>query len=147
VYERDANTQRHTNDTAGLCAICRDPSRDSSIIAVVEKETDLVTIEKTKKYHGLYHVLGGTLSPLDDAENREKIEKLISRIKKSALPVKEVILALGLTAEGDFTAMELEKALRDLDVKISRLGRGLPRGAEVEFADEETIASALEGRK
>ncbi|MBI2633759.1 MAG: recombination protein RecR [Parcubacteria group bacterium] len=130
-----------------VCHICRDANRDRSLIAVVEKETDLITIEKTKRFHGLYHVLGGTISPLEVENKNLKIPELIERIKKSSSPVKEVILALSPTSEGDLTSFEIEKALSGLDVKITRLGRGLPRGAEVEFADEETIGAALDGRR
>lgn len=137
-----------SDESGGLCNICRDPKRDATILAVVEKETDLVTIEKTKKFHGLYHVLGGTMSPLrDKQENQLTIRALQERLEKNQPHFQEVILALSPTTAGDYTATEIEKILKPSGIKITRLGRGLPRGSEVEFADEDTISSAIEGRK
>lgn len=135
----------------GLCDICRDPSRNQNSIAVVEKETDLVTIEKTKKFRGLYHVLGGVLLPIskssieDEKLARARLRVLEERLKTGNF--EEVILALSPTTAGDYTTQEIERALKPLGVKITRLAMGLPRGAEVEFTDEDTLASALEGRK
>lgn len=130
-----------------LCHICRDATRDHATIAVVEKETDLVTIEKSKKYRGLYHILGGTLSPVETAKDDPRLQNLAQRIKNSPTSIGEVILALSATSDGDYTALELERALSPLGAKITRLGRGIPRGGELEFADEDTIAGALEGRR
>jgi len=130
----------------GLCEICRDPRRDKSLICVVEKEIDMIPIEKTKKYQGLYFILGGTISTLKKEDIKKiKAEELLERAKKPE--VKEVILALNPTTEGEATLLYLERLLKPLNKKITRLGRGLPLGAELEYADEETLGSALEGRK
>jgi recombination protein RecR len=136
-----------------LCEICRNPQRDHLIICVVEKETDLISIEKTNKYKGVYHILGGLLSDIDENKKREiNIIPLIERIKKSfknKKPIKEIILALSPTSEGNLTIYYLEKTIKDLklNIKITKLARGLPHGGEVEFADSETLINALEGRK
>jgi len=136
-----------------LCQICSDPLRDKSLICVVEKEQDLDTIEKTKRYKGYYFILGGTVSRLKKEEiEKLRIKELISRIKSPEKfeikgNFKEIILALNPTTEGQATALYLERKLKDFDKKISRLGRGLPIGAELEYADEETLSSALESRR
>jgi recombination protein RecR len=136
-----------------LCQICSDPLRDKSLLCVVEKEQDLVSIEKTKKYKGLYFILGGLVSRLKKEEiEKLRIKELILRIKNPEkfgikANFKEIILALNPTTEGEATALYLERKLKDFGKKISRLGKGLPVGAELEYADEETLRSALEGRK
>lgn len=136
-----------------LCEICRNPQRDHTIICVVEKETDLLSLEKTNKYQGVYHILGGLLSEIDEnAKQKINLQPLLSRIKnsfKTKKPVREVILALSPTSEGNLTTYYLEKNLKNLKLnfKITKLGRGLPHGGEVEFADSETLVNALEGRK
>ena len=136
-----------------LCEICKNPSREKNLLCLVEKESDLISIEKTKKYNGLYFVLGGTVSTLKKEEiERLRVKELIERIKNPEkfgvnADFKEIILALNPTTEGEATALYLERKLKDLGKKISRLGRGLPVGAELEYADEETLGSALEGRK
>lgn len=129
-----------------LCPICRDNSRDKTLLCVVEKETDLILIEKTKKYKGVYFILGGTISGLKK-NDKEKIrtEELKQRVRNGNF--KEVIIALNPTTEGETTALLLERELLPLDVRPTRLGRGLPLGGELEYADEDTLASALEGRK
>ena len=130
-----------------LCSICADSSRDKTLLCVIEKETDLFTLEKTKKYKGLYFILGGTVSTLKKAD----IEKLRTKELKERIEtypgIKEVIIATNPTTEGETTALYLERLLKPLNKKITRLGRGLPVGAELEYADEETLGSALEGRK
>ncbi len=127
-----------------LCEICSDVSRDKTTLCVVEKETDLETIEKTRKYHGLYFILGGTVSKL----TKEDIEKLrIKELQERIGNVKEIIIATNPTTEGEATALYLERLLKPLNVKTTRLGRGLPIGGELEYADEETLASALDNRK
>ena len=129
-----------------LCPICSSQRRNRNIICVVEKETDLLTIENSHQYNGLYHVLGGTISPINpESYKKLRVDSLIERIKKNK--VKEVVIAMNLTTAGELTSMYLEKALKDLKIKISRLGRGLPTGGEIEFADPETIASALKRRE
>jgi len=129
-----------------FCEICRDPARKKELLCVVEKETDLIPIEKTKKYRGLYFILGGTISVLKKEELKKlKIKELLERVKNPE--VKEVIIALNPTAEGEATALYLERQLKPLGKKTTRLGRGLPVGAELEYADDETLSSALESRR
>ncbi|MDP1629223.1 MAG: recombination mediator RecR [bacterium] len=129
-----------------LCSICKDKTRNQTVICVVEKETDLISLEKTKKYNGLYYVLGGQISPLEPESYKQiKIKELIERVKNSK--IKEAILATNPTTEGDLTARYLEKILRPFDLKITRLGRGLPTGGDIEFADQDTLGNALEQRK
>jgi len=146
IKEKDSSDDK-------LCKICNNQRRNQSIICVVEKETDLLSIEKTNKYQGVYHVLGRLLSEIDENKKlRITIPQLLLRIKKSQTsnyPVKEVILALSPTSEGNLTTYSLEKSIKNLDdkIKITRLARGLPQGGEVEFADAETLINALEGRK
>lgn len=138
------------NDGDDQCHFCDDPARDHKTICVVEKETDLATIEKSNVYKGLYHVLGGLFSALDTAIPKNlKMPELISRLenKKGKEKFEEIILALSPTHEGDLTAHYLEKLLRPLKVKVTRLGRGLPYGSDVEFADAQTLSGALESRK
>jgi len=140
------------NNGNDKCHFCDNPGRDHKTICVVEKETDLATIEKSGNYKGLYHVLGGLFSALDTAIPKNlKMPELISRIeenkKNASKSIKEVILALSPTHEGDLTAHYLERLLKPLKVKITRIGRGLPYGADVEFADAQTLSGALESRK
>jgi recombination protein RecR len=136
--------------TEELCPICQDPRRDKNIICLVEKEVDLEAIEKTGKFKGLYFVLGGTISGLEKEKEKERIEerveKLENRIKENS-EIKELILALNPTTEGQSTALWLQRKLKNLGIKITQLGRGLPVGGELEYADEETLSSALESRK
>ncbi len=120
-----------------LCPICRNKTRNKNLLCIVEKETDLNTLEKTKKYNGLYFILGQT--------NTEKLNQLTQRIKKNHL--EEIIIALNPTTQGESEILRLERVLKPLNIKITRLGRGLPVGGELEYADEETLSSALERRK
>ncbi len=137
-----------------LCQICSNPSRDKALLCVIEKETDLISIEKTKKYKGLYFILGGTISTLKKAEvEKLRVKELEERIKNHP-EIKEIILAINPTTEGEATALYLERLLKPWTggelaepKKITRLARGLPVGAELEYADEDTLSSALEGRK
>ncbi|MDI6591808.1 MAG: recombination mediator RecR [Patescibacteria group bacterium] len=137
-----------------LCQICADPSRDKTLLCIVEKESDLISIEKTKKYNGLYFILGGTVSTLKKEDIKKiRTEELLERIKNpekfgiSQADFKELIIATNPTTEGEATALYLERILKPLNKKITRLGRGLPVGGELEYADEETLSSALESRK
>jgi len=137
-----------------LCEICKDPGRDKSLLCIIEKESDLVSLEKTKKYKGLYLILGGTISTLKKSDiEKFRIKEVEERVKKpSAFGIdssefKEIIIAINPTTEGETTALYLERLLKPLGKKITRLGRGLPVGGELEYADEETLSSALEGRK
>jgi recombination protein RecR len=129
-----------------ICEICSDKTRDRSLLCIVEKETDLEAIEKTKKYKGLYFVLGGPISAIKKEELRKlKIKELEERVKDKK--IKEIIIATSLTTEGETLALFLERKLKNSGKKITRLGRGLPTGGELEYADEETLSSALESRK
>lgn len=137
-----------------LCEICSDRTREKTLLCIVEKETDLNSLEKTKKYKGLYFILGGTVSTLKKEDLKKlPIKELLERIKNPEkfgirdAKFKEVILATNPTTEGEATALYLERKLKPLNIKITRLGRGLPVGAELEYADKETLGSAIEGRK
>ncbi len=137
-----------------LCNICSDTKRDKNLLCIVEKETDLISLEKTRRYKGLYFILGGTVSKLKKEDiDKLRIKELIERIKNPLkfgienLKIKEVILAINPTTEGEATILYLERVLKPLGIKTTRLGRGLPLGAELEYADEETLGSALESRK
>lgn len=138
-----------------LCELCRDPKRNQGAILVVEKEVDLENIERTRKYDGFYHVLGGTINPLDSsAPARLHIKELFERIQKLAAAggELEVILATNPTTEGEATALYLERVLGPLKnqqpgLKLSRLGRGLSTGSELEYADDTTVANAILNRK
>jgi recombination protein RecR len=126
------------------CAICANPRRDRSLICVVEEAGDVLALEKTHEFKGLYHVLGGILSPLDGIGPEDlRIKELLARIDGS---VVEVILALNPTVEGEATTIYLTRLLKPLGVKVSRIARGLPVGSNLEYADEATLVRALEGR-
>lgn len=127
------------------CDICKSEKRDKSIICVVEEASDIIAIEKTNEFNGLYHVLGGVLSPLSgtDAESL-KIKELLLRLHDDS--VKEIILALNPDTEGEATSLYLAKILKPLSIKITRIARGLPIGGDLEFADEATIGRAVLGR-
>ncbi len=128
------------------CEICSDTNRDKSIICVVAETKDLIAIEKTREYKGLYHVLQGTLSPLDGIGVEDiRIKELLTRITDEQ--VKEIILALSPSVEGEATSMYLTKLLKPFNVKISRIAFGIPVGSDLEFADEITLAKAIEGRR
>lgn len=128
------------------CPICSDPKRDRSIICVVEEPLDVLAIERTEHYRGLYHVLHGALAPMEGvfAENL-RIAELLRRVEAGG--VQEVILATNPTSEGDYTAAYLLSKLRPLGVRVTRLGRGLPVGGDLEYADQVTLTNALEGRR
>lgn len=127
------------------CHICSNSHRDSSVICVVEQLADLLIIEKTGKYRGLYHVLGGHISPLEDITPESlTIEKLLQRVRGDH--VKEVILATNLNLEGDATALYVHKQLHSLGVRITRLARGLPTGSYLEYANTAIVADAMSGR-
>jgi recombination protein RecR len=128
-----------------LCEICSDKQRDQTLLCVVEKDSDLESIEKTKKYDGRYFVLGGTLSVFKEKEKKIRTKELKILLKNHP-EIKEVILALNLTSEGQITSLYLEKILKKFNVKITHLARGLPRGGELEYADEETLSFAISKR-
>ncbi len=129
-----------------LCDICKDVTRDNSSICVVEDTKDLISIERTGIYHGLYHVLHGVLKPADKVDSVELgINKLINRILSSQ--IKELILATNLTYDGELTAMFIVKELRDKDIKITRIASGLPVGSDIEYADQLTLKKAFKSRE
>jgi recombination protein RecR len=129
-----------------FCEICADKTRDKTLLCVVATEPDLQAIEKTKKYNGLYFILGGTVSTLKIGDLiKLRIKELEERIKQN-LNLKEIILALDQTTEGEATFLYLKRNLTPFNKKITHLGRGLPLGGELEYADDETLSAALEGR-
>ena len=126
------------------CAICSSPKRDNSLVCVVEEPNDVIAVERTNDFKGLYHVLGGSLSPLDGIGPEDlKVKELLERMKGN---VTEVILALNPNVEGEATTIYLAKLMKPLGVRITRIARGLPMGGDLEFADEATLSRALEGR-
>lgn len=128
------------------CVICRDSERDSSRICVVERPSDIVPLERTGKYKGLYHVLHGSISPAQGIGPEElKLRELLTRLDSGT--VKEVILATNPNLEGEATAMYLRRVISSLGMRVSRLARGLPFGAELEYADDVTLSQAIEGRQ
>jgi recombination protein RecR len=128
------------------CLICTDSQRDRSQICVVEEPLDILALERSRSYHGLYHVLHGVISPMDGVGPEDlKVEELLGRLKGGT--VSEVILATNPNLEGEATAMYLNRLLRPLGVRVTRLARGLPTGADLEYADDLTLARAIEGRQ
>jgi recombination protein RecR len=128
------------------CPICEDSRRDSSLICVVERAVDILSVEKSGTFRGRFHVLGGKISPLDGVEPDDlRIADLEKRLTQE--PIKEIIVALGTDVEGDATSSYLAKRLAKTGLKISRIGFGLPAGSGLEFADELTLSRALEGRR
>ncbi len=143
------------------CAICRSPRRDHTTVCVVEEPSDVLALERTGEYWGVYHVLGGVISPLDGIGPDDlRIRELVARVaptdhdpQRAALypdgripQIKEVILALNPNVEGDTTAYYLAQLLKPLGVRVTRIARGLPIGGDLEYADEATLSRALEGR-
>lgn len=171
----DTNIRMNANNTNKFCEYCRDKKRDASIIMVVEKETDMENVEKTKQYNGLYHILNGTISPLEPSSPEKlRLKELFNRVKTIVTSGKncEIILATNATTEGDTTALYIQRVLEPLsekinpiknqppetitdpqtdwishEVKITRLGRGLTTGSELEYSDPATIANALTNRR
>lgn len=128
------------------CSICTDSRRDASLVCVVERAVDILSVEKSGTFRGKFHVLGGKISPLDGVEPEDlRISELEKRL--SGEPIKEIIIALGTDVEGDATSNYLAKRLARSGLKISRIGFGLPAGSGLEFADELTLSRALEGRR
>lgn len=128
------------------CEICSSTSRDKSTICVVSETKDLIAIEKTNEYKGLYHVLQGLISPIDGIGAEDiRIKELLHRLAKE--DVKEVILAISPSVEGEATSLYLSKLIKPFGIKITRIAFGLPVGADLEYADEITLARALEGRR
>ncbi len=138
------------------CAICRSPKRDHSVICVVEEASDVSALERTNEYRGVYHVLGGAISPLDGVGPEDlRVRELVGRVQghrpaesepQGATSALEVILAMNPNVEGDTTAYYLSQLLKPLDVRVTRIARGLPIGGDLEYADEATLSRALEDR-
>lgn len=131
-----------------LCDICKDKNRERSTICIVEKDTDIESLEKTKRYNGIYYVLGIE----DEKKQLTNLKKLINRVKKSGKDLKEIIIATDATTEGETIALYSARQLEELkkihpELKITRLGRGLSTGSELEYMDEDTLTNALLGRK
>jgi len=130
----------------GLCVFCSDPKRSKEIICVVEDPLDVIAIEKTGKFKGLYHVLGGVISVMKKEEAKNlKLKELLERAKKKE--VKEILIATNPTTDGETTALYLARLLRPLGKKITRLARGLSTGGDIEYVDQITLSNALEGRR
>ena len=136
---------------AELCPVCRDPARDSTRLCVVEEPLDVLAIERTGEFRGLYHVLHGAISPIDGiGPDRLKIRELLARAdvaRRDGQPLEEVILATNPTLEGEATAMYLAERLEDSVRFVSRIARGLPVGGDLEYADDVTLIRALQGRR
>ena len=129
-----------------ICSVCQSPKRDKSIICVTESPKDVISIEKTNEYHGLYHVLHGAISPMDNVgPNDIKIPELLERLKDDE--VKEVIMATNPTIEGEATAMYISKLIKPFGIKVTRIAHGIPVGGDLEYADEITLTRAMEGRR
>ena len=128
-----------------MCPICKSNDRDKSVICVVEDPRDVAAIERTHEYKGTYHVLHGAISPMDNiGPDQIRIKELLARLNDGT--VEEVIMATNPTVEGEATAMYISSLIKPLGIKVSRLAYGIPVGADLEYADEYTLARALEGR-
>ena len=127
------------------CSICQDTRRDNSVICVVEDPRDVIAIERTHEFDGLYHVLHGTISPVDGiGPDQIRIKELLARLQDDT--VEEIIMATNPTVEGEATAMYISRLLKPLGIKVTRLAYGIPVGGDLEYADEVTLSRALEGR-
>jgi recombination protein RecR len=145
--ERIGQCQRCFNLSEGeLCGFCSDARRDSHTICVVEEARDIVAIERTGEFHGLYHVLGGAISPIDGVGPEQlRIRELFDRVEEDQ--VRELILATNPSVEGEATALYIANLAREREVKATRLASGLPVGGDLEYADEITLGRALQGRR
>jgi len=141
----EVKADNDTNDAA-LCDICRSFDREKDKICVVEEPSDLIAVEKSQEFRGLYHVLHGTISPLDGiGPDALRIKELLERLRDNA--VKEVIVATNPTMDGEATAFYLSKVIKPLGVFVTRIARGLPMGGDLEYTDAVTLGKALEGRR
>ena len=130
---------------AQQCPVCGDPRRNRTVICVVEDPRDVLAIERSRGYEGLYHVLHGTISPMDGRGPEQlRVKELLHRLEDES--VTEVIMATNPTVEGDYTAMYLSRLLKPLNIKVTRLAYGIPVGGDLEYADEVTLSRSLEGR-
>ena len=129
-----------------VCMICRNPERDQQSICVVEEPSDLIAVERSQEFRGLYHVLHGTISPLDGiGPDALRIKELLARMKSEV--VQEIIVATNPTMDGEATALYLSKVIKPLGVSVTRIARGLPMGGDLEYTDAVTLGKALEGRR
>ena len=137
----------HALTETGLCAVCRDRSRNPQQLCIVAESSQIISLEKTGVYRGLYFVLGGVLNPIEGiTPDRLNVKSLIERVKKAQPKIDEIILALNPDVEGESTTIYLKKLVGPYVGKVTRLARGLPMGGDLEYADEITLASALKGR-
>jgi len=137
----------HNISDSEVCSICTSHLRERSIVCVVEDSRDVMAIENTAQYRGLYHVLGGVISPINGIGPSElNIESLVGRVANNGSEIREVILALSPTMEGDTTAFYINKRIRDYSVKVSTIARGVPVGGDLEFTDEVTLGRSILGR-
>ena len=137
----------HNISDADACAICSSHRRDKSVLCVVEETMDVMAIENTAQFRGLYHVLGGIISPIQGIGPSElKIESLLARVVTPGSEIREIVLALSPTLEGDTTAFYLHRKLKDMPVKITSIARGIPMGGDLEYADEITLGRSITAR-
>jgi len=133
---------------ADLCRICSDPGRDQTEICVVEEPQDVAALERTRAYKGLYHVLHGSLSPLEGVgPDRIKVRELVERVRASGGAIKEVVIATDPDTEGEATAIYLGQQLKPFPVKVTRIAHGVPLGGDLDYIDERTLSHALSGRR
>ena len=138
--------QCHNITDSNICSICADSNRDSDLLCIVEEPLDVIAIEKSRSFNGRYHVLGGRLSPLEGINAEQlNLNDLLEKIKTNE--IKEVIIATNHNVEGETTAMYIKKILEPTKIIITRIATGLPMGGDLEYADEVTLAKALEGRR
>lgn len=143
---RFCNTCHNISDNE-VCAICQGSKRDRNLICVVEDSRDVMAIENTAQYNGLYHVLGGVISPMNGVGPSDlNIESLVGRLRQGQTTIREVILALSPTMEGDTTAFYVHKRIQSAAVKVSVIARGVPIGGDLEYADEITLGRSIMGR-
>ena len=129
-----------------ICSICSDDARDTDVICVVAEAKDVIAMERSREFHGVYHVLHGVISPLNHVTQDDiKIRELLQRVGQN--PIREVIMATNPDTEGEATAMYISRLLRPMEVKVTRLAYGVPVGSQLEYADEVTLSRALEGRQ
>ena len=147
MRERIQLCERCNNIAEGaLCPICKDPKRDQGLVLVLEQPNNIIVVERTRTYSGVYHILHGDLSPLRNVGPSDlKIRSLLERMRSH--PIREVILATSPTTEGQATSAYLSRLLKPIDVKVSRIGLGIPIGSELEFVDEATMIESIEGRR
>ena len=137
----------HTISDGDECTICASHRRDHSIVCVVEESVDVMAIENTSQYTGIYHVLGGIISPIHGIGPAElNIDSLMARVSSDGKDIKEIILALSPTMEGDTTAFYLHRKLKEFPIKITAIARGIPMGGDLEYADEITLGRSITGR-